>query len=279
MARNLDPCPRAMVPPAGKGHGRQATGSVRVPADIGEPLAGMDEAVGGQPAASGRNRVLSGLPVDVRTRLQSGLERVEVRAKTTVGDGSTPLRQVYFPETGLVSLVVTLTDGATVQAAMIGYEGIAGLPGLPWSTAAPIRAIWQISGSAWTMELDDFTSEVARSRPFRERVQRYSQALYVQMAQSIACGRHHSIDARCARWLLCCSDRVGDEFDLTHESLAHLLGVRRPGVSVSTAGLQRAGLIRYQRGRMSIRDRSGLAASACECYGIVHAEFERLLGW
>lgn len=235
--------------------------------------------MGGRPHFTGRNRVLSGLPVDVSARLESRLERVDVQAKTIVTDGSTPLRQVCFPETGFVSLVVTLTDGATAQVAMVGYEGIAALPSLLSDVAAPIAAVWQSPGSAWTMELDDFTSEVARSQQFRERILRYSQALYVQMAQSIACGQHHSIDARCARCLMCCSDRVGDEFDLTQESLARLLGVRRPGVSIATGALQRAGLIRYRRGRMSILDRPGLAASACECYAVVHAEFERLLGW
>jgi len=238
-----------------------------------------EEVVAGQSAIAGRNRVLAGLPVDVRTRLWSRLKRIEVAAGTTVSDGSTPLRYVCFPETGFVSLVVTLTDGATIQVAMVGYEGIAALPNLMSNVAVPIRAVWQSPGSAWTMELDDFTLEFARRRAFREQILRYSQALYVQMAQSVACGRHHSIDARCVRWLLCCADRVGDQFDLTHESLAHMLGVRRPSVSTAVASLQRAGLIRYRRGRMAIRDRPGLEAVSCECYAIVHAQYERLVGW
>ena len=275
---HLDPCRR--------GDRSDAHGSACWPAGFGvragppgRAAEGIDNGVGGEPAIAGRNRVLAGLPIDVRARLQSRLERVDVAAGTSLNDGSTPLYRMYFPETGIVSLMVTLTDGATIQVAMVGYEGVAALPGLLSSVASPIRAVWKSAGSAWTMELDDFASELQQSPPFRERIQRYSQALYVQLAQSVACGRHHSIDARCVRWLLCCADRVGDQFVLTHESLAQMLGVRRPGVSVATAGLQRAGLIRYQRGRMSIRDRAGLEAVSCECYAIVHAEFEHLLGW
>jgi CRP-like cAMP-binding protein len=172
-----------------------------------------------------------------------------------------------------------MEDGTVVELATVGNEGMVGLPVFLGGDTMPLKAFVQIPGDAMRMKADVFKDSVNQGSPLHGLLQRYTQALFNQVAQSTACNRVHSIEERCCRWLLMTRDRVeSDGFPLTQEFLSQMLGVRRPSVSVVAAILQKAGLIRYSRGRITILDREGLEAAACECYAIIKQEFDRLLG-
>ena len=189
-----------------------------------------------------------------------------------------PIEYVYFPNSGIISLVNLTEDGGTVEAATVGNEGMVGLPLLLGTDRMIGQAITQIVGDALRMKADVFKQEVTPASPLYSLLLRYTQALMNLISQSVACNRLHSVEDRCCRWLLLCQDRVeSDEFPLTQEFLAQMLGVRRASVSVVAATLQKAGLIRYRRGKITILDRLGLEAASCECYQIVKQELDRLL--
>lgn len=225
------------------------------------------------------NRILDRLPDHERARLASEVEPVEYDAHEVLWEPTQPIEAVYFPLNGVVSVVNVLEDGPIVEVATVGNEGFVGLPVFLGSSSMNGRAFYQISGSALQMSSTSFRRVVANGGSLHSLLQLYTQALMAQIAQTAACNRVHPIEERCARWLLQTHDRVeGDEFDLTHEFLAQMLGVRRASVSVAAGMLQRAGLIRYSRGHMTIADRTGLEEASCECYRIVTDEYERLLG-
>lgn len=229
------------------------------------------------PLAGAGNRLLSALPPAEYQRLQPLLEPVSVPFNETVSEPGGPIPYVYFPQTGVFFLITVLSDGAAVEFATVGCEGMVGLPLFLGRETMPSRALCQVEGQSQRLPAAAFRETVRRSEPLAALLRRYTQALMIQVAQSVACNRLHSIDERCARWLLMTHDRVGaDQFALTQEFLAQMLGVRRPSVSTVASRLQRAGLIRYRRGRITVVDRKGLEAAACECYRIVRAEFDRL---
>jgi CRP-like cAMP-binding protein len=189
-----------------------------------------------------------------------------------------PIEYVYFPNSGIISLVNLTEDGGTVEAATVGKEGMVGLPLLLGTDRMIGQAITQIVGDALRMKADVFKQEVTPASLLYSLLLRYTQALMNLISQSVACNCLHSVEDRCCRWLLLCQDRVeSDEFPLTQEFLAQMLGVRRASVSVVAATLQKAGLIRYRRGKITILDRLGLEAASCECYQIVKQELDRLL--
>lgn len=226
-----------------------------------------------------KNRLLAALPLEEYERLVSNLETVSLTLKQVLYEPNVPIQHVYFPNHGVVSLVNFMEDGTVVEIATVGNEGMLGIPVFLGVDKSPQQAFIQIPGDSMRMKADVFKNEVNRGGPLQSLVQRYTQALFNQIAQSAACNRIHSIEERCCRWLLMTRDRVGsDQFLLTQEFLSQMLGVRRPSVSVVAAILQKAGLINYSRGRMTILNREGLEASTCECYRIVQEEFERLLG-
>jgi len=176
------------------------------------------------------------------------------------------------------SLVIRMRDGGTVEVGTIGNEGFVGAPVFLGADKSPTTAFCQVPGDALRMA-DDFRKEVRRGGPFHDLVRRSTQAMVNQISQTVACNHLHSVQERMCRWLLMTHDRAGgDEFFLTQEFLAQMLGVRRPSVTVVAGILQHAGLIRYRRGRMAVLDRKGLEEGACECYGVVRREFDRLLG-
>jgi CRP-like cAMP-binding protein len=186
---------------------------------------------------------------------------------------------VYFPTNSVISLLTTMEDGNCVEVGTVGKEGMVGLPVFLEADKIPSQAISQIPGNAIRMRADIFKREVAPGSSLYKLLQRYTQALLNQLAQSAACNRLHSIEQRCCRWLLMTQDRVGsDHFILTQEFLAQMLGVRRASVNEVATTIQKAGLIRYSRGKMTICDRVGLEAAACECYQVVKQEFDRLIG-
>ena len=235
---------------------------------MGKPRAG--------PNVLGENALLSALPPGERERLR--LERVSSEIKDVVYESNGPISHVYFPLSGVYSLVVVMQDGLTVEAATVGNEGMVGMPVFLGADKSPHRAFCQIPAESLRTTADDFRAEVGRGGALDAVMRRYNQALVNQMAYSVACNRLHSVEERMCRWLLMSHDRVGeDRFPLTQEFLAQMLGVRRPSVTVTAGVLQKAGLIAYTRGQVIILDRGGLEESSCECYAVVRAEFERLL--
>jgi len=225
-----------------------------------------------------KNQLLSALPIEEYDRLLPYLEAVSLIPKQIIYAPNEPIEYVYFPNSGIISLVNLTEDGGTVEAATVGNEGMAGIPVFLGADRMPGQAISQVVGNALRMKADVFKYEVTPDTSLYNLLLRYTQALLNQISQSVACNCLHSVERRCCRWLLMCHDRVrSDQFTLTQELLSQMLGVRRASVSEVAATLQKEGLIRYNRGKITIRDRLGLEATACECYRVVKEEFERLL--
>jgi CRP-like cAMP-binding protein len=172
-----------------------------------------------------------------------------------------------------------MDGGFSLEVGIIGNEGMVGTPVFLGCQSSLTRAISQVAGNALRMETTVFQEEMLRRGALYGLVQRSTQAMINQVSQSTVCNHRHSVKKRMCRWLLMSHDRVGtDEFPLTHEFLAQMLGVRRPTVTAAAGSLQSAGLIRYHRGRVTVLDRKGMEAASCECYGMVAAELDRLLG-
>jgi CRP-like cAMP-binding protein len=224
-------------------------------------------------------RILLALEPKERERLLAATSPVSLESKQTLLRGGEPIATVYFPDTAVVSLLTTMDDGVSVEVVNIGNEGIVGVSAFLGVDTLGARECFQVEvpGQARAMDVATFLEEAGRD-PLRRLVERYIQAQFVQVAQRMACVALHSIPERCSRWLLLTHDRVGDrEFPLTQESLAQMLGVRRASVTQAAGALQNSGLISYSRGRVTILDRDGLESAACECYGIIRSEVERLL--
>ena len=187
------------------------------------------------------------------------------------------IETVYFVTAGIVSIVKDLEDGNVVEVATVGAEGFIGVPVLLGSFVSPYRALVQVPGDGYRMKARAFCDLLDQLQSLRSLSLRYTLALMNQMAQTAACNRMHDVDARCARWLLMVHDRVGGEkFPLTQEFLAQMLGVHRPTVSLAAQMLQRAGLIQYARGIITIINREGLEAVSCGCYAAIRSEYEKL---
>jgi CRP-like cAMP-binding protein len=226
-----------------------------------------------------KNRLLTALPAADLDRLRLFLTTVPIRVKQVLQKTGEPVRDVYFLNGGVASITTTLSDGTTVEAATIGDEGMIGIEAFLGADAvAPGDTLIQVPDtSAETMSVDDFRREVSRPGLFRDLVGRYTQVVIAQMMQSTACNALHQVPQRAARWLLMTHDRMHEQdFSLSHEFLAVMLGVQRPTVSVVAASLQQAGLIRYTHGRVTVRNRKGLEAASCECYRIIRSHFDRL---
>jgi CRP-like cAMP-binding protein len=233
----------------------------------------------GQEVRLVRNRLLADLPPEEDAQLRPHLEHISLGVKEVIYEPFQPIPYIYFPETGVTSILVIMGDGKASEVGLVGREGMLGLPVFLGAETSPGRSYSQVPGESRRMAAPVFTEVLPRAGTLARRLQRYTQALFTQISQSAACNNLHEIAQRCCRWLLMTHDRVGsDEFLLTHEFLAAMLGVRRASVSAVAATLQRAGLIRYHRGQMTIINRPGLEAAACECYRIITTEYDRLLG-
>lgn len=223
------------------------------------------------------NHVLAALPAGEARRLARHLADVSLDLKTILFEPGEAIGAVYFPLDGVISLVTPLEDGAIVEVATVGNEGVVGVPLVPGGSLA-VRAISQVPGRALRIEANAFLTEMARRGPLFEVVQNYTSALFGQIAQAAACNRLHSNEERLSRWLLMSHDRVGvDEFAITHEFLGQMLGSRRATVTLSAGILQAAGLIRYQRGHVTILDRRGLEGVSCECYAVIKKELDQAI--
>ena len=242
---------------------------------------GLSDDATGRVASAGENRILTALPSSERQQLFGFVRNVSLPVKTVLFEPGMPIEALFFPIDGVISLVPPLHDGNIVEVATIGNEGIVGVPLVPLSGLA-VRAISQVAGRSLRMEASAFLTLVERSSAFHALVDKYTQALFGQIAQAAACNRLHSSEERLSRWLLMSHDRVNsDQFMITQEFLGQMLGARRSTVSVSAGILQRAGLIRYVRGHVTIVDRAGLEAVSCECYSVIRTELERVVtpGW
>jgi CRP-like cAMP-binding protein len=235
----------------------------------------VSEAVDDEPS---RNRLLAALPPAEYERVSIDLEPFALESRLVLYEADTPITHVYFPTSGCVSMVSVMEQGA-VEVGTIGFEGFTGLALLLDDDRMPSRAFVQLTGTSYRMESDDFRRSVERNSAFARLLNRHSLALFNQAAQSAACNRLHTLESRCARWLLMTHDRMRMEpFVLTHEFLSYMLGVHRPAVTLAAGVLQRAGLIRYTRGKVTVLDRDGLEAVACPCYHMTRRNYERLIG-
>jgi CRP-like cAMP-binding protein len=225
------------------------------------------------------NRLLSLLPPGDRERLRPQLQYVPLEYRQSLYRAHERIGFVYFITTGVGSLVNTMANGQAAEVGTIGNEGMVGLPLVLGDDMAPTSVYVQVPGSGLRMKATPFKQELARSASMWTVMLRYAHAVFNQVAQSAACNRFHSIQQRASRWLLMTHDRMhSDEFLLTQEFLAMMLGVQRTGVTAAAGALQRAGLIRYRRGIVTIIDRPGLERLACECYDVSKLQFDRLLG-
>jgi CRP-like cAMP-binding protein len=223
------------------------------------------------------NRLLGALPRSEYAELAPYLEDVELAFKQTLYEPRDAIDSLYFVERGVVSIVVVLDDGDVIEAGTIGKEGVVGIRGFLGADDSFNRAICQVAGAAKRVDLDVIRQSTPASALMR-LLHRYASATITMMSMTAACNRAHSLDQRMCRWLLMTLDRVGrDEFPLTQEFMAQMLGVRRPSVSLAGRDLQRAGLIRYSRGRVTVLDRRGLEAASCECFARIRDEFEQVL--
>ena len=226
-----------------------------------------------------RNRLLAQLAPTDYDRLRPHLKPVDLPERFVLYAARRPIDFIYFLESGVASLVVTMKSGKAMEVGTIGNEGLVGLPLAFGEGAGQIGAYMQVSGSGLRIPAAVFRQEMERSAAMRALLLHYAAAYFNQMSQSAACTFLHPLEQRCCRWLAATADRMpSDQFVLTQEFLAMMLGVRRSSVSAVMSDLQRKGLLRYSRGRVTILDRKALQASACECYGIIKSETDRLLG-
>ena len=225
------------------------------------------------------NRLLALLPAAELAHLRGRAEVVKLRHGFRAIVPDRPINEVYFPLTCLLSLVTTMEDGATVESGTIGREGMSGIPVVLNAGQTTMPTFCQIPGDAVRVRSEHVRDLYEHSAEARRILNRYVQTIVVVGSQSAACNALHRVEARTCRWLLMSSDGVGsEEVNLTQEYLAAMLGVRRPGVTEVAGKLRAEGLIDYTRGQIRILDRAGMEQLACECYGRVKGEYERLFG-
>jgi CRP-like cAMP-binding protein len=225
------------------------------------------------------NDLLATVPIEVQDRLFPKLERVRLPLGRVLYESGAEMSYVYFPIDAIVSLLYVMEDGASAEISVVGHEGIVGIAVFMGGNSTPSQALVQSAGVAYRLPASDLKSEFnAPGGELRLAMLRYTQALITQMAQTAVCNRHHSIDQQLCRWILLSLDRLpGNQLTMTQELIANMLGVRREGVTEAAGKLQRLGVIRYQRGRITVLDRPKLERLSCECYAVVKKETDRLL--
>lgn len=220
------------------------------------------------------NRLLAALPAKEYQRLLPKLEEVSLTYTAIIYESGDIIRRVYFPNSGIISLLSSVEERSLLEVSIVGNEGFVGIPVFLGVKTSNNRAIVQGAGAALTMKTADFLAESNNGGALPKLLQRYTHSLMIQISQSSVCNRFHAIGARLARWLLMTGDRMmSNDFQVTQEFLSNMLGVRREAVSKSATHLQQNGLISYSRGKVSILDRTGLEATACRCYFIIKEEY------
>ena len=235
---------------------------------------GCDEGSG-----AAQNHLLADLPPRDLERLRTAGEAVPLVVAQVLCEAGAVARDVYFPLRGSISLVTSLDEHPSLEVGMVGREGMVGEAQVLGQERVPHRALVQCEGLALRLGIVAFRAELRASAALRQRLERYIQVRLLQTATATACMRFHLIQPRLARWLLMSQDRAGsDTVACTHEFLAAMLGVRRVGITAAAGSLQRAGLIGYHRGLLTVRDRPGLMAAACSCYGADRAAYTSVMG-
>lgn len=228
--------------------------------------------------ATVENRLLSALPRKDRQHLLSGCEQVELAFGNILCEPGETIRHVYFPTDSFIALATPIDGHSSMEVAMIGSEGMYGIPLMLGVDVSSLQAVVQGSGTAWRMDDERFHSELEHSIALQQELNRYIYVLLSQLAQTAACTRFHVVEERLARWLLMIRDRAhSEEFHITHELLAQVLGVRRVGVTKAAGSLQKKKLISYTRGNVRIHDIKGLEAASCRCYRADKEMYDRIL--
>ncbi len=226
----------------------------------------------------GVNLILSLLPAADRERILGRCEKLSLDIEKVLYEAGGPITDVYFPLSGMVSMVISTDEGTTIEVGVVGNEGLTGTAVALGAERSHVKALIQIKGEFLRMKVEDFLLELKTSTAFSELTRRFSQALLIQISQSVLCNRAHPMEERICRWLLMAHDRAGtDVIGLTQHFIAEMLGIRRPSVTVAAGMLQKAGFIGYSRGTVTVLNRAGLEEAACECYGIVNRELAKLL--
>ena len=226
------------------------------------------------------NRLLHSFPDAIRARIVEQAERVEVPVGRVIQKAGEPIRSVWFPEDCIISLVNVAANGDAVEIAVVGYEGMVGLPGAIEADGSASEAVVQLAGTALHVPLARVVEAFRSDAQIRRQLLLYGQTLFAQAAQAAVCNRHHTIDQQVCRWLLMSLDRLaGEDVSVTQEMIANMLGVRREGVTDAARKLQAQGIIEYSRGRIRVQDRKALERASCECYAAVRDESQRLLGF
>jgi len=232
-----------------------------------------------QTAPLSQNRLLAAIPPEELQRLAPHFQPVSLAFRETLFEAGDPTESVYFPLSGMISMIASAENGSSIEVGIVGKEGMTSVSAVLGDDISTLRGVVQVAGSALKLRATALGEELRRDGELRSILLRYSRFALAQATQSAICNRLHSLDQRCARWLLGTRDRVGaDTFPMTHEFLATMLGVRRAGVTVAAQALQQAGLIRYARSQLTILDTDGLGAAACECHRVLKNEYARLLG-
>jgi len=226
-----------------------------------------------------QNSLLVALPYEDRRHFIEHSEQVELSLNDILCEPGEPIRYVYFPTDSVISLLARVNDHSSLEVGLVGNEGMLGIPLMLGVEFSSLQFIVQGSGSAWRMDATTFRRTLQRSPGLKLELNRYLYVLTSQLAQSAACNRFHVVEARLARWLLMIRDRVhSDQFHVTHQVLAHVLGVRRVGVTKAASSLQRKNLIGYSRGNVRILDSNGLEAASCGCYRTDKDTYDRFVG-
>ena len=225
-----------------------------------------------------QNHLLAALPAEILERISPHLELISMPLGEVLCESGGQLQHVYFPTTAIVSLHYVMENGASTEIAGVGNEGVLGISLFMGGNTTPSRATVQTGGYGYRLKGRVMMEEFNRAGPMMRLLLRYTQALMTQMSQTAVCNRHHSVEQQLCRWLLLTLDRLSsNEFTMTQELIATMLGVRREGITDAAGNLQRAGLIKCRRGHITVLDRSGLESHVCECYAVVKNEFDRLL--
>jgi CRP-like cAMP-binding protein len=227
---------------------------------------------------SQKNRLLAALAAADRAAWMPQLEAVDMPLGKVLYESGNKLTHVYFPTTSIVSLLYVMESGASAEIAVVGNDGIVGISLFMGGESTPSRAVVQSGGAGLCLKAHILMQEFNRAGPVLHLLLRYTQALITQMSQTAVCNRHHSLDQQLCRWLLLSLDRLqSNQLLMTQELIANMLGVRREGVTEAAGRLHRAGIINYQRGHITVLDRTQLERRTCECYAVVKKEYARLL--
>jgi CRP-like cAMP-binding protein len=225
------------------------------------------------------NRLLAALPREEYERLLSKFHPVSLTLGEVLYAPEEPIQYVYFPHNCVISVIYTMEDGATSEVGLVGNEGMVGMRILFGAATTPQHSIVRVAGKALRMRADALKEELRFGSPIQNLLLRYTQAMLTQIRQTAACNSLHTIEKRLCRELLMMHDRVkSDKIPLTHETIARMLGTQRAGITLAAGTVQRNGLIKYSRGKITILDRPGLEACVCECYDVINKEFKSLLG-